>query len=146
MRSDSNHEECFLASTFAIPKSNQDDYEGIVGRSYKEQSTVVEKSNLPILKSTNNGRRNWKQYADKTYCSTGMIESMLELPKGAPEKKLPRTIGAVPIVILKGDETVKWGVVVFDSKDPDILPDSQKLNAMFSTTIEGIQKAIGGTL
>jgi len=146
MRSDSSTEECYIASTFAVPKNNQDAYEGIVGRSYKAQSTVVKTNDLPLLKSSNNGRRLWNQYASKTHCSTGMIESMLTVVEGGPDKRLPRTIGAIPIVVQVGDDTVRWGVMVFDSKAAGILPDSQQLNAMFSTTIEGIQKAIGGTL
>lgn len=141
IRASHDDEDCRRSTVFMAAR-DKSKFEGVAGKAWMLQQTVVLTGLPPVTSSNNNNRR---IYADKSSCDRIQVDNMLagEAQSG---KMLPRTIGAIVIV---DNEGAPWGVLVFDSREANAFPDNVnsavELNEMFSTTIKGMTRALGGS-
>lgn len=141
MRAKHENEHCCNLTVFAASRDNKN-FEGIAGKAWATKGSLVIKD-LPEVTSSNSNNR--KVYADNSYCSRNQVDFMLSDASQGSVKKLPRTIGAITLVDHAG---INWGVLVFDSKDPQAFPDNinnaVELNEWFKVITKGLGNALGG--
>ncbi len=144
MRAQHEDSVCVQSTVFAAAE-NHELYEGVAAQAWEERATIA-KPGLPSVNYSNKSLNRTK-YGLASFCDRKLVDFMLEkgnvaATNGQP-KELPKTIGAITLI---NDQGEGWGVLVFDSRDPDAFPngvnDGAALNALFKTTTKGLSKAL----
>jgi len=105
---------------------DSDKTEGIAGQAYASGSAVYV-ANLPEMNSTT-GSRNKRDYAERTYCDTQMIDSYI-----SKERPMPRSVVAIPVE----RHGIIWGVIVLDSRYPYGVTESAVENYRLTVALIG---------
>ena len=127
------------SATFYCPLDDEELVEGVAGNALLflgESLRTPPEGGLKAVTSASPDSSKM-EYALTTFTSLERVNSMLGKQSG---RMLPLSMGAIPIFV----NGRIWGSLVFDSRSRDGVPT--QLHEVFSTTVNGIQRALGGEL